>query len=341
VSVNGRRSDTTASDGSVSLSFGRALGFAEATVARTSVAAFRPRSTMFEMDITGSFLTVSCAIDQAIAADITFLDGIYKNGIAADKIGMDVFTGGAKNFTPLQSLASTYVKTKGDWKGDGAKSNLAAHKTGLGACTKAPDSTTGDYLPCPNGPTGIWPNQAKLSSTMSNISCSYGDFHYAPATPGVYGGTNIGAGIKSGIDALNVSAKPYEVRSIVVFTDGGPVCCEDPEGGHTCGKIDGATGKYMKPCCADALFNPCVDNIGGKACKCATDVAAYGVQQANAALAAGIDVYVLAFGNNPDWVGYAQSLTRGRGFALDTSDPARLQSLLLQFANNIPVALVK
>jgi hypothetical protein len=198
--------------------------------------------------------------------------------------------------------------------------------------------TTGDYTPCPGG--AQWPNQANLAPGVPNISCSSGDFHYSPTTT-VFSGTNIGSGIKSGLDALNAVPNTGEVRSIVVFTDGGPMCCETASGGGNCSKINPATGKIWKPCCADGTLSPCTDNTGGAACKCAADVAAYGVAQADAAQAASVDVYVLAFGNRPEWINYAKTLPRGRGFEIDTDDPSALAASLLQIANNIPVALVK
>ncbi|HEY2901433.1 MAG TPA: pilus assembly protein TadG-related protein [Polyangia bacterium] len=338
VTINGRRADTTASDGNVSLSFGRAIGFTQANVARTSIGAFRSRYTMFEADITGSFLTVSCGLDDAIAADLQFLDALYNAGVVNDKIGLDVFTGMAKSFTPLQTLSANYGSMRASWKGDGLSARSTAHQSGIGACyIGAPGSQTGDYSPCPGGK--FWPNEANLAPGIPNLSCSAGDFHYAPTTT-VYGGTNIGAGIKSGLDTLSAVANTGEVRSIVIFTDGGPMCCEAGKGGGTCGTDDGS-GHLWNPCCADGTISPCVDNTGGAACKCASDVAAYGVTQANAAAAAGVDLYILAFGNHPGWITYAKSLPRGRGFEIDTNDSTQLSASLLQIANNIPVALVQ
>lgn len=338
VSVSGRRADTSAADGNVSLSFGRALGFGEASVARSSIASFRSRYTMFEVDVTGSFLTNSCALDQAIAADLQFLDALYGAGVITDRIGLDIFTGGALHVTPLQSLNTNYAAIRAQWKGDGLSSRVAAHTSGLGACTHGAIWTTGDYSPCPGG--GQWPNQVNVAAGIPNIDCAAGDFHYSPTTT-VFGGTNIGSGIKSGLDAFTAVANTGEVRSIVVFTDGGPMCCEKAQGGGKCGTINGATGLPWNPCCADGTLSPCSDNTGGAACKCAQDVATYGVTQADAAYAAGIDLYVLAFGADPNWIAYAKSLARGRGFEIDTSDPSKLSASLLQIANAIPVALVK
>ncbi|HEY2731764.1 MAG TPA: pilus assembly protein TadG-related protein [Polyangia bacterium] len=339
VQINGHNAQPTAPDGTVLTTFGRTLGVGSANVAQTSDGAFRPRSIMFEMDITGSFLTSSCGIDKAIAADLAFLDDIYNAGVVKDNIGMDVFTGQAINFTPFQPLNANYTTIKALWQGDNISATKKAHTSGLGAC-KQTGWATGDFTPCPGG--GQWPNEANLSGTVPNISCSSGDFHYSPTTT-VYGGTNIGAAIKSGLDTLSVSAHTYEVRSIVVFTDGGPMCCETQSGGGICGTLNGAVP--WNPCCADGTLSPCVDNVGGKACKCAQDVYQYGIDEAKAAGDAGIDVYVLAFGSakpeSPRWINYAKLLPQGRGFEVDTIDPNALAGSLLQIANSIPVSLVK
>jgi Flp pilus assembly protein TadG len=336
VQVNGHSAEPTAPDGTVLTTFGRAIGFGSANIAQTSYGAYRTRATMFEQDITGSFLQVSCAIDQAIAADLAFLDDMYNAGIYDDRLGLDVFTGQAQNFTPLQKLGANYLTMKSLWLGDGLPSKTSAHTSGLGVCTK-PTEPTGNYSPCPGGPSNPWPNELKLSPTVANIDCSFGDFHYFPTTT-VYGGTNIGAAIKSGIAALS-AANNYDIRSVVVFTDGGPVCCEAPQGGGNCQK-DGS-GNIPKPCCADGTDLACADNSGDKACQCARDVAQYGVDEANVAAADNIDVYILAFGNKVEWVDYAKTLARGRGFPLNTSDPAQLKANLLQISNKLEIALVQ
>ncbi|HEX3698707.1 MAG TPA: hypothetical protein VH374_25285 [Polyangia bacterium] len=233
---------------------------------------------------------------------------------------------------------ANYSAMRALWKGDGLSAVTSAHTRGIGACQKSGLMMTVNYTQCPGG--SQWPNQANVAPGIASLSCSAGDFHYSPTTT-VFGGTNLGAGIKSGLNPLNAVANTGEVRSIVVFTDGGPMCCESPAGGGTCGTINGGTGKPWNPCCADGTITPCSDNTGGAACKCATDIATYGVSQASAAQAAGVDVHILAFGNQPGWISYDKTLPRGRGFELDTSDSTKLSANLLQITNNIPVALVK
>lgn len=340
VQVNGHKAEPTAPDGTVLTTFGRTLGTASANVAQTSSGAFRPRYTMFEMDVTGSFLESSCALDAAIQADRDFLADMNAVGVVKDMIGLDVFTGDAANFTPLQILNGSFATIDNLWHGDGLPSNQV-RASGLGVCTKLvlPDGT---YAPCPHGPPawpgGPWPNERNLALGKPNISCSLGDFHYNKYLPGrqIYGGTNIGAAIRSGIANLTAASTGYEVRSIVVFTDGGPVACEQPQGGGEC------VASGPNPCCADGTNPACVDNTGGDyACSIARDVAAYGTSEADAAALEKIDVYILAFGANPNWINYASSLKRGRGFALTTNNPATLSAQLKLIANDIQVALVK
>jgi Flp pilus assembly protein TadG len=335
VQITGRKSDPSAAAGTVNTTFGRTLGTLSANVQQVSTAAFRARSMMFEMDITGSFLTNSCAIDDAIAADLSFLTAMYNAGSPKDKIGLDVFVGSASNFTPLQNLPSNYnnagVGIYPDWQGDGLSALTTAHTRGLGVCTKATILPTGNYT-C--GVNTQWPNQANLKAGIPMPSCWAADSHYSPptSTTTVYGGTNIGAGIASGIATLTATAKTYEVRSIVVFTDGGPLCCEAAGGGAICPQ----TG----PCCADVTSGSCTDHATG-ACACSQAVYDYGTQEADLAKAAGIDVYVLEFGNQANWIAYANTLPRGRGFALNTADKTQLAAQLQTIANAIPVALVK
>jgi Flp pilus assembly protein TadG len=341
VQVNGHKAEPTAPDGTVLTTFGRTIGTASANIAQASYGAYRTRATMFEMDITGSFLQQSCALDQAIAADLAFLDDMNSAGIYNDKIGLDVFTGDARNFTPLQTLGPNYLTIRNLWKGDALPANQP-RTSGIGVCTK-PAYATGTYAPCPGAGLPPWPNELNLAPGVANINCALGDFHYAPTVPGVYGGTNIGAGINSGIATLN-SANNYDIRAIVVFTDGGPMCCENPDGGPLC--LKNGAGVIPNPCCADGTDPACADN-GTGACNCAVAVANYGVAEATAAAASNIDVYTLAFAQSPltaestRWFNYAGSLVRGRGFALNTIDPTTLTAQLLKISNSLQIALVQ
>jgi Flp pilus assembly protein TadG len=332
VQITGHKADPTASDGTVKTTFGGPLGVSSAALTQVSNAAFRTRSMMFEMDVTGSFLTASCQIDAAIAADVAFLDDMYSAGSPKDKIGLDVFTGAASAFTPLQNLQANYAAMRSDWVGDGLSALSTAHTTGLGVCTQQGVRVTGNY-DCATRP-GVWPNQANLKPGFPMPFCWAADANYLPpiSTVQVFGGTNIGAGIASGIAALNATAKTYEARSIVVFTDGGPLCCESQAGGALC--------PGGPPCCADVATGGCVDN-GTGACLCSKAVYDNGVNQADLAKQQGIDVYVLEFGGYAPWITYAKKLPRGRGFEIDTNNAANLASSLKKIADAIPIALVK
>jgi Flp pilus assembly protein TadG len=341
--INGRKSDPSASAGTIKATLGRTLGITEANIAQTSFGAYRPRAMMFEMDITGSFLqNPSCAIDHAIAADLAFLEAMYNAASTKDRIGLDVFTGKAYPYTPLQLIQPNYDAIKSDWEGDELSATLASHEYGLGVCTQDPVDIPADWSyekrtdadwTCGHD-NGKWPNQAYLKPGIKMPACWAWDDHYVPPTTlkQVYGGTNIGSAIQLGKKTLLDVGKTYEARSIVVFTDGGPLCCENPRGGDIC--------PQATECCADATAGTCDDHMSG-ACKCSEALVQYAIDQANDAAANGIDVYVLAFGNKANWINFARSLARGRGFTLDTNDKNQLKTKLEEIANAIPVALVQ
>jgi Flp pilus assembly protein TadG len=341
VKITGRKSAANAAAGTVNTTFGRALGYASANIAQTSTAAYRIRSTMFQMDVTGS-LAYSCSIDNSIAANLTFLDDMYLAGVAKDRLGSDVFTGAVTNIAPLQNLNANYSTMRSQWVGDGISPYSKTHALGLGLCSEVGNSTTGNFNGCGQaGPFG-WPNQALITSTVAPPKCWDGDFNYntgslpVDVAPAVYGGTNIGAAIASGIAALS-GENAYVAKAIVVFTDGGPTCCEVRGGGNWC--------PGPNPCCADGTLPLCVDNPGkGNACQCAQDVMNYGIAQAAAAKAANIDLYVVVLGNTARWINYAKLLVTtagGRGMEIDTNDPTLLATELATVANSIPLALIQ
>jgi hypothetical protein len=340
VQIYAHTADPSWADGTVNTTFGRVVGhnawdfagIAAANIAQTGNGAFRPRSLMFEMDVTGSFLTASCAIDDAIAADLSFLDDLYSAGNVKDEIGLDVFVGDASAFTPLQNLLMNYGSIRSDWYGDGLSALSTAHTSGLGVCQQTGVRVTGNYS-CATKPA-VWPNQADLKAGFPMPFCWTADSNYKPptSTVQVWGGTNIGAGIQSGIAALTASKKTYDVRSIVVFTDGGPLCCESQAGGQLC--------PHAPTCCADVATGGCTDN-GTGACACSQAVYDFGIAQADAADKLGIDVYVLEFGGYAPWINYAKLLPRGRGFEIDTSDKTQLAAKLQQIADAIPVSVVR
>src|SRR4029079_8088577 len=103
-----------------------------------------PRALMFEMDTTGSFLQASCAFQAARDADIKFLEAMKGASNPKDRVGMDVFTGDAFPFTPLQLLQENYTQIHGDWVGDGTSVLSASHEDGIGICSQdgvRPDGT--------------------------------------------------------------------------------------------------------------------------------------------------------------------------------------------------------
>lgn len=333
IKIMGHKSDPGANDGTVKTTLGRILGVTAANVGQTSFGAYRPRAMMFEMDVTGSFLQSSCAIDDAIAADLAFLDAMHAASNAKDRIGLDVFTGDAFPFTDLKLLQENYDSIKSDWEGDELSALSASHESGLGVCTQDPERSDANWT-CWGANSGKWPNQAFLKPGIANPKCWAADEHFKPPTTivEVYGGTNIGSAIKRGRETLLSAGKTYEARSIVVFTDGGPLCCEAKAGGAIC--------PQSGPCCADATVPGCADH-GTGACACSSALIAFATDEANQAEAAGIDVYVLSFGGHAPWINFARSLARGRGFTLDTNDKSQLKTKLEEIANAIPVALVQ
>jgi len=357
VQVHGHdTADTAPADGTVNTTLGRAIGFASANIDQTSVSAYRPRTTVFEMDITGSF---ECNLDTAIVADLAFLTDMCSTGVTLDKIGLGIFTGAAKTVTALTPLsAGNCASLNLTWKGDGTPPlgtsiEKHAHQNGIGMCTKAGVRPDGDDI-CYNCPT-CWPNQDNIAG-VANLGCADGDatIVLGGVTTPVYsaalktwGGTSLGAAIKNGIDMLaGTGGRTYDIQSIVIFTDGAPSCCEAIDGAFTCT----ATG-HPAGCCADGTDPACLDNTPGQtACACAKNVALYGTQEANAAGNLGIDLYVLAFARpgtlpatSAAWFAYANSLRQGRGkdLVLNTTDPLALQAQLQQIADNIPISLAR
>ena len=301
VSVNARRSDTTASDGFVSLSFGRAMGFTQANVARTSIGAFRTRDMIIEMDVTGSFiLDNGCFnndIDYAISADVNMLD--YMSGLStpSDQIGMDVFVGNAVEFTKLQNLQKNYSAIRNQWVGDGKSSLDTSKRSGLTICNKI------GAVPPPNPP---WPNHSWMPHCWDG------------GEPGFYAGTNQAAAIDSAVSKL---PKDDATRAIVLVTDGSPMCCMDQEGGG----------------CADGTS--CTD--GSAVCACAKKVYNDGFAAADSAAAKGIDIFTVVFGGTSSGIKYCADLVRGRGKAYNTPDKTRLKPIMEDIAGRLPVALVR
>lgn len=126
-------------------------------------------------------------------------------------------------------------------------------------------------------------------------------------------GTNQGAAIKRARDQLLAQSQPYETRVIVLITDGEPACC---------------TGAGAWPSCT----------TGGA---CADGRAQYGVDMADAAYAAGINIFTVSFGASVSQAVYNASLARGIGEAYDTPDSSELGAILTVIAGTIPISLVR
>jgi len=339
VQIVGHKADPSWADGSVPTTLGNFFGVTSATISQTGAGAFRPRTTMLELDVTGSFITVSCGIQNAIDADVAFLDDMIAAKVTKDRLGMDVFVGEATAVSPIDYLATAGASMRSLWVGDGVSAKTYPKASGVSICTKTGlAGVTSGNASCGNG--NPWPNMANISGSIVNPYCWAGDSHYDMVN-GPFGGTNPGAAIKAALDKIKLTSKTYDVRSIIVFTDGGPMCCEQKNGGSDCG----TNANGGNPCCADGTTpGPCLDNIGGKACTCASQVYQYGLDQADDAYNNyGVDVYTLSFtnGTHPNWITYAKSLVRGRGFEVDTTDKTQLTAKLKQIADAIPISLVK
>jgi hypothetical protein len=149
-----------------------------------------------------------------------------------------------------------------------------------------------------------------------DLSPTYGppfDHAWVPHCSSGGDGTNQGAAISAAIDALNASSKPYESRTIVLITDGRPACCTLSGGSVSCSETNA----------------------------CAMARADQGTKMANAATAAGINVFTVSFGADAAQSAYNASLARGSGTAYNTPDATQLSTILSTIAGAIPIAFVQ
>lgn len=195
VQVTGTRSALTGSNGAVGTTFGRVLGKTGVNLTHNGTAAFRIRSIVVAQDITGSF---AGSIDQARNADVTLLDQLKSYNVAADRIGMQLFTGDGTQWTPLTTIKSGYNGVRNQWYGDGKASTDPTKTSGITVCNKL----------------DLDPNAAPPMNHAWVPPCSTGG-----------DGTNQGAAIKRSTDQLLAQSQPYETRVIVLITDGEPTCC--------------------------------------------------------------------------------------------------------------------
>ncbi|HEX3697584.1 MAG TPA: TadG family pilus assembly protein [Polyangia bacterium] len=343
VMVSGGSVDPTAAAGNVSLAFGRVLGFSQASVTRSSVAAYRVRNIVMELDVTGSFLYNSfafngvscrsdsdctqpyyscnggtcgypscsssgCPIDNAVKATVAMLDALYQLGIPSDQVGLDVFISKSWAVSPLQNLRNNYSGIRVQWNGDGLSSLNVNKKSGLAICSKA--NADPKWLAIVN-----WPNHPWMPFCNGLNENENGD-------AGFYGGTDQGAGIERAIGSLtNQQFQNDGTRAIVLLTDGGPACCSNAQGSN----------------CADGL----ACNDGSALCNCARHAAQHGRDMADLAASNNISIFTVLFGASPAGIAYGASLVRGFGQPYNTPDSTQLQSILLNIANQIPVSIVR
>jgi Flp pilus assembly protein TadG len=195
VQVTGARSALVGTNGAVATTFGRVLGKTGINLTHNGTAAYRIRSIVVAQDITGSF---GDSIDEARNADVTLLDQLKSYNVAADRIGMQLFTGDGTQWTALTTIKSGYNGVRNQWYGDGKASTDPTKTSGITVCNKL------DLDPGATPPM----NHAWVPHCSSG-----GD------------GTNQGAAIKRATDQLLAQSQPYETRVIVLITDGEPTCC--------------------------------------------------------------------------------------------------------------------
>ena len=109
------------------------LGKNSIDLGHTGTAAFRIRSIVVAQDITGSF---AGDIDAAAQADVTMLDVLRSFNVPADRIGMQLFTGDATQFTALTNLSTNYNAIRAQWLGDGKAATDPTKTSGITLCNK-------------------------------------------------------------------------------------------------------------------------------------------------------------------------------------------------------------
>jgi hypothetical protein len=182
-----------APQGAFGLLMGPVLGHKDAALSASATGAFRYRDVLISQDITTSFWN---EMDDAVAADLAFIDQMYSQKFPNDRLGLRTFTGYYESsFTALQYLTKNYTAIRAKWYGDG-KSNLDKTKTsGLTNCyvtTTAYKNKKNYNLP------GKW---------MLPTACGY---------------TNPGLGILNATTELVANNKAGNIKVIVLVSDGAP-----------------------------------------------------------------------------------------------------------------------
>ena len=174
----------------------------------------------------------------------------------------------------------------------------------------------------------VQPNYSAIRSQWESIDwcnrdyppftiAAYADyFHSAPQMiscneggPGwADSGTNQGAGLAEAIDQLSDASDTERtaLKTIILISDGKPQCV--PEGSA-----------------------------------CDEEVAAFGVEQANAAAESSISIFSVSFNEtyNEEQSRYLESLVRGYGEGYETPNAEELPGILAEIAASIPVSIVQ
>jgi Flp pilus assembly protein TadG len=294
---------------------------------------------------------------------------------------MNVRTHYALDILPVwQRDATTMGIVQGSWPG--TTPPAPPQTKGIAVCSKgnAPSYTfagppvlpanPGGYRQCPPvSKVGVLPTAQQYAFPNHTWVqyCSDG----GPA--GLYAGTDLGTAIHDGMAKIQAVAQTYEPKALVIITDGVPMACTGIGGGSLCGHTYGGDGvtppsgksssDFWSPCCAAGLTCGSSYTVGGvsygggawgdgypgnspngdTACNAAHTLTQYAVSQADAAAAAGIDLFVIGFYNSATDTSakFAASLVRNKGVAFITNDSTKLAGILQQIPSHLPVSIVR
>jgi len=197
-------------DGPIQTFVAPTVGLGDGDGDASATAAFRFRDMVIVQDVTGSF---SRSLDKAREADLAFLDYVYGQGFPQDRLGMVTFTGGAQEFTPIQTVSGSYSATRSQWYGDG----VATYNSVLRRYNTKTAGLTICYKPRSSAPyNASWMQRCSLG----------GDY------------TNPGSGLELGMQKLQALGASGNTKVIVFVSDGRPQC---------------ASTSYTDPCTAGRI----------------------------------------------------------------------------------------
>jgi Putative Flp pilus-assembly TadE/G-like len=354
-------------NGLIHLTFAPSLGYKESDVSQSVTGAFSNRYFMVEMDVTDSYI---CDIDNAADAATTFLDYLYgsngytMHGTRGDWTALDTFTGTAVPLTDWMNIMWKHATIDYKWRRD-TTTLSSSQGRGIGVCNKSNAIGLGGTNKC---------NGAAYANHNWMNACSGGSA--ALTAQGLFAGTDLAEAIKAGTTKLTTISQPYEARVLILVTDGTPMACTGIGGGGLCGTSDGS-GNWQ-PCCANGLtcsltgggdtwvanngntygggaygdghansgasgiITPPATATGGTACTMARTMLNNATAAADAAAAAGIDLFVIGFFNSGSREeAFAQTLKRNRGTVNTTHDSTQLAAFMKQIPGQIPVTIVQ